>query len=497
MTLRLTMARLALLAGVMAGTAAMAAGAVPARPEKIEFKALKFDAPRASDYRKVLPKSGVAVYLAPSNELPLVQITMVFKGGEYLEPAEKTGLAEVTGAMIRRGGTATMKAQEVDEKFDFLASQASTSSGGTTSTASLNSLKSNLSESFPLFIDMLKNPGFQEDKWEILKGEQMERMKQRNDDANTIAAREWPALVYGRDHFEAREPTKQSLEAITTSDMREFAKRVFNPGNVIIGVSGDFDPAQMMDMLDKAFEGWAKGEKMADPPAPTHKIAPGVYRVEKDIPQGKVEIGLRGLKRDDPDQYAVAVMNDILGGGGFTSRIMSRVRSDEGLAYGAGSRFASGVYYPGTFTATFASKNRTVALATKIIMEEFEKIKSGLVSDEEMKTAKATFVETFPRFFESRQAMIGLFIGDEWTGRDPGYWQAYRDNINKVTKEDVQRVAKKYLTPENMAILVVGKWSEIEPGDLEGRAKMAEFFGGKSTELPLRDPLTLEPMAAK
>ena len=488
---------LALVAGVTMSTAATAQTALPARPEKIEFKPLKFDPPKASDYRKVLPKSGVPVYLAPSNELPLVQITMVFKGGEYLAPAEKAGLAEATGAMIRRGGTASMKAQEVDEKFDFLAAIATTSSGGTTSSASLNSLKSNLAESFALFADMLKNPGFQDDKWEIWKGEKIEQMKQRNDDANSIAAREWPGILFGRDHFEGREMTKPTLDAITTSDMREFAKRVFNPGNVIVGVSGDFDPAQIIEMLDKAFEGWAKGEKQPDPPAPTHKIAPGVYRIEKDIPQGKVDIGLRGLKRDDPDFFAVQVMNDILGGGGFTSRIMSRVRSDEGLAYGAGSRFSFPVYYPGQFSATFASKNRTVALATKIIFEEFEKIKTTPVSDEEMKTAKATFIETFPRTFESRQAMLGVFISDEWTNRDPNYWQTYRDNINKVTKEDVQRVAKKYLTPENMAVLVVGKWSEIAPGDLEGRAKMAEFFGGKSTEMPLRDPLTLQPMAGK
>lgn len=486
---------LAMLAGVTLGAAATAQTALPARPEKIEFKPLKFDPPKAADYRKTLPKSGVVVYLAPSNELPLVQVTMVFKGGEYLEPAGKAGLAEAAGSMIRRGGTATMKAQELDEKFDFLAAIASTSSGGTTSSASLNSLKSNFTESLTLFMDMLKNPGFQEDKWEIWKSEKIEQMKQRNDDANTIAAREWPAIVYGRDHFEAREMTKTTLDAITPSDMREFAKRVFNPGNVIVGVSGDFDPAQMIETLDKAFEGWAKGDKQPDPPAPTHQITPGVYRIEKDIPQGKVDIGLRGLRRDDPDFFAVQVMNDVLGGGGFTSRILSRVRSDEGLAYGAGSRFSFPVYYPGSFTASFASKNRTVALATKIIFEEFEKIKTAPVSDEEMKTAKATFIETFPRTFESRLAMLNVFITDEWTGRDPNYWQTFRDNINKVTKEDVQRVAKKYLTPENMAVLVVGKWSEIEPGDLEGRAKMAAFFGGKSTELPLRDPLTLEPPA--
>ncbi len=480
-------------------TAALAAGAatLPDRPEKIDFRPLEFEAPNAKDYRTTLG-SGVPVYMAPSSEFPLVQITFSFKGGEYLDPADKVGLASMTASMMRRGGTATISAEELDERLDFLAAVANVGAGDTFSSASLNCLASNLDEAFGLFMDMLKNPGFQEDKTAIYRDEALEQMKQRNDDANPIAAREWQALMYGREHFEARQTTKSSLESITSSDMRAFAKRVFQPGNLIIGVTGDFKKDEMLARLDKAMEGWAKGEKMPDVPAPSASVAPGVYRVEKDIPQGKVFLGHRGVSRDDPDYFPLLIMNDVLGGGGFTSRLMSRIRSDEGLSYGVRSGWDMPVDYPGVFSVTYASKNPTVALALKICLEEIEKIRNADVPEAEIETARASFIETFPRTFESKQAMINVFINDEWTKRPADYWKHYRENVKKVTAADVKRVAQKHMSPEKLAILVVGKWSEIEPGDATpqkpARATMGEFFGGQSNALPLRDPLTQEPL---
>lgn len=480
-------------------TAESIAKSIPTRPEQIEFKPLEFQPPNAKDYRRVLPKSGVPVYLLPSNEFPLVTITFSFKGGQYLEPENKAGLAGLTGQMIRRGGTTSVSATEVDEKFDFLAANASVGIGSTTATATLNSLTSNLNESFPLFMDMLRNPGFQTDKFDIVKAETIENMKQRNDDADNIIGREWNALMWGREHYEGRVATKTSLDSISVDDMKAFQQRLIHPGNLIVGVTGDFKEADMLAMLDSAFDGWTKGQPVGDPPAPSASVQPGVYHVEKDIPQGKVRIGMRGITRDDPDAIAVAVMNDILGGGGFTSRIMNRVRTEEGLAYGAGSAFINKVWYPGEFRSTFASKNRTCALALKIIMDECQKIRNEPVSEEELTTAKNQFIDTFPRTFESKAGTLGVFINDEWTKRPEGYWQNFRDNVRKVDAAEVQRVAQKYVTPENMFVLVVGKWDEIKAGDptqqdLAKKVTMSDFFGGKAEQLPLRDPLTQEPI---
>ncbi len=470
--------------------AASAVAGIPAHPDKIQFPPLQFDPPQASDYRHTL-SSGVPVYLAPSHEFPLVDIVLAFKGGRDLDPPGLTGLASATASLMRRGGTTTVPAEAMDEQFDFLAARASVAAGGTETAANLNCLTSNLDESLALFMDMVRNPGFQASRVALYKEEQIEDMKQRNDHPGRILGREWDLLLFGPDHSEAAEPTQGSIEAITADDLRAMHRRLFHPGNLIIAVTGDFEPEQMLDRLELALSGWDAGQPIADPPAPTTVLKPGLYHVEKDIPQGRVAIGLRGIRRDDPDYFPMLVMNRILGGSGFTSRIVSRVRSDEGLAYSAGSSMSPRVYYPGEFQASFQSKNRTVALATKIILEEIERIRTEPVSPEELNTAKEALIETFPRTFESKEAMLGVFVDDEMTRRAPDYWRTYRDRVRAVTAADVMRVAQTYLKPQDMAILVVGKWQEIAPGDLEGRADMSAFFGGAVNHLPLRDPLTL------
>ena len=473
--------------------AALAQLGIPNRPEDIQFSALEFDPPTSSEYRHET-RGGVPVYMMPSHEFPLINITFSFKGGAYLEPARKVGLARMTGMMLRRGGTISMSASDLDEELDFLAARARTYSRGSRSCATLNSLTANFDDAFALFIDMLRNPGFQADKVDLYRAETLERMKQRNDDAGPILSREWDAMLYGRDSFLARVSTTATLESITTSDMREFHERVFNPGNLIIGVTGDFDPDRMLTKINKALAGWSAGDRNPDALDAYARFTPGVYHLEKDIPQGKVSIGHRTVKRDHPDYFALRIMNDVLGGSGFTSRITKKVRSDEGLAYSAGSRFSMPAEHDGEFRSYFQSKNRTVALAAKLIFEEIDRIRTGPITQQELETSKASIIETFPRTFESKNTTVNLFIDDEWTDRPDGYWETFRDKVQAVTTRDVLRVAKKHLHPDNMVMMIVGNWDEIVGGDLEGRASMDDFYGGSNTELPLRDPLTQEPI---
>jgi zinc protease len=478
-----------------AGWTADRSARLPGRPEDLSFKALDFTPPSAKDFRRTLP-DGTPVYMAPSKEFPLVTLSLTFKGGSYMDPAEIPGLTEAMAAMVRTGGTATVKPADLDERLDFLATQASVGARGNAISATMNCLKSNLDESMALFFDMLRNPGFDQARLDILRGQAMEGMKQRNDDAGAILGREWQYLMYGEDSFESRQPTEDGWEAVTPERLRAQHARLVHPGNVIISVTGDFDPEDMAARLAKAMDGWKRGEMAPNPPAPTHVFKPGVYHVAKDIPQGKVRVGRRSLQRDDPDYFAAEVMNDILGGGGFTSRLMKQIRSNEGLAYSVGSRMGAGVYYPSVFAGAFESKNPTVALAIKIMRDEFKRMQDQPVSAEELEVAKKGFIEAFPAQFASKDATLGILVADEWTGRDPEYWKAYRDNIQKVTAEDVQRVARKYLNFDDMAVMVVGRWDEIAKGDQAGRATMGDFWSGNRTEVPLRDPMTMKPMDA-
>ena len=480
-------------AAPVAKAALAAPAAIPARPEQITFEPLAFEPPAAATFRRVLP-DGTAVYLAPSHEFPLITVSITFKGGSSLDPADMPGLTAMTARMIREGGTAKRKPGEFDETLDFLATEASVAANDTFITATMNCLKTNFDESLALFVEMLRTPGFDDARLATAKARAIEGLKQRNDDASSIIGREWKRLVYGPDHFEAAEPTDATVAKIDRERLGAMHRRLIHPGNAIVSVSGDFEEPEMLAKLGRAFSGWERGELAPGPVAPAATLTPGLYHVPKDIPPGKVVMGRRAITRDDPDAIPLLLLNEILGAGGFTSRLMQKVRSNEGLAYSVRSAVAPKVDYPGDFRAGFESKSATVALATKLVLDEITMVREELVTEDELDTAKKSLIETFPRQFESKPQMLRVFVNDEWTKRPADYWRTFRQKVAAVTREDLQRVARKYLDPQQMAILVVGDWDEIAKGDLQGRATMKEFFDGAVKHLPLRDPLTLQPL---
>jgi predicted Zn-dependent peptidase len=402
--------------------------------------------------------------------------------------------------MLRQGGTTSLSAEDFDEKVDFLAAEIETATAATRSTASLNCITPVLEESLGLFFDMLKHPRFQPDRFELEKEQTLEAMKQRNDQPRSISQRNWGWLMRGMDNYLARQLTEQEILAISREDLVQFHSQYWRPQNLVLGISGDVVEAEILTNLESHFADWeAEGPEVAwPPPAPSQIPEPGVYRIQKDIPQGRVLIGHLGYQRpswEDPDVQALVIMNEILGGGGFTSRLVSRIRSDEGLAYSAYSQFGIDPWWPGVFTMGYQSKSSTVALAASIALEELDRIRSEEVSAEELATAKASLIDVFPRQFESAARTVGLFVRDEVEGRPHAYWTSYRDQVRTITEKDVQRVAREHLHPDRLVYLIVGDWQEIEAGDPDGRASMKDILAGASTELPLRDPLTLEPVS--
>ena len=475
------------------GVAGPASAQIPDHPDKLVFAPIAYTPPDARAHRVVL-KNGMVVFIAEDPALPLVNISLLVRTGGYLEPAGKAGLASLTGSQIRRGGSASLTAEQLDERLDFLAANVTTGIGGTSGQASLNCLRDNLDESLRLFVELLKQPRFQEDRLKLAKEQALQDLQKRNDDAADIEQVEWNVLLYGERHFTNRFVTPATLDAITRQDLVYFHRRYFHPANMIAAVSGAFSRAEMIRKLEAAFAGWP-GQKPVVPKVPSEiaTARPGLYRIEKDIPQGRVTLGLPAVRRDSPDIYALEVMNEILGGSGFTSRITRTVRSNEGLAYQAGSVLRFGVYYAGAFRAVFQSKSRSVARATGLVLEEIRKIRESTVTDEELDTVKRNLIETFPSNFESKAQAMSIFAADEYTGRDPAYWPAYRDLIRAVTAADVQRVAQAHLAPDKLVILVVGNQKEIDLADDRTRSRLAELAaGGHTVILPLRDPLTMK-----
>jgi len=483
--------------GHPAGALAQAGADIPKRPEALKFPPLTYEPPDAAQYRVPL-KSGPVAYVVPGRELPLVNIVIQVHTGRYLEPDGKEGLAELTGDLLARGGTKSKTAEALEERLAFLAADLNSSVGDDQGAVSLSLLSKDLDEGLAILREVLTAPRFQEDKIALLKQQMLQEMEQRNDDPQGIEGRELGFLAYGDTFWENHYSTAASVKSITRDDLEKFHQQWFHPDNFVVAVSGDFDRDDMTRKLEALFTNWPfPGEKPPPIPAKTTMAPRGVYLVDKDVPQGRVSILLPGIRRDNPDYFSVMVMNDILGGGGFTSRIMSSVRSDEGLAYSAYSTFPGGTYYAPPFIAGFQSKSRTVTYAVSIVLREMKKLMDAPASEAELNTSKSGFIDRFPHNFASKAQIAGILAQEEFTGRyarEPEYWRGYRARVKAVTAADIQRVAKKYLAPDNAVILIVGNKAEVSKQLPAHPMELKDITSGPITDVPLRDPLTMKPM---
>ncbi len=460
-------------------------------PRDLKYPALSYTPPKASEYRHKLA-GGATAYMVPDRTLPLVNISVVVRAGSWLEPQGKEGLASLTGSQMRAGGTKTKPPLAFDEEAAYLAAQFSSFVGDTEGRANMNCLTKHLDVCLDMFFDMLHNPGFAGDRLNLAKTQLLQTLQRRNDATEQIESREFNRLMRGPDFFANRLATKPSIEGITREDMLAFHDRYYYPANFILAASGDFDPKDLQSKLESRMAGWANGSEKTSPiPVPTFTPAGGVYIVDKKgVNQGRVRMGHPGITRQNPDHIAISLMNAILGGGGFTSRILTRVRSDEGLAYQAASAFGAGVFYPGTFTALFQSKSPSVAQAAAIVLEEINRIRTEKVTPEELRITINSAVEGLPRRFATAASKAQQFATDDYENLPEDYWISYRDRVRAVTPDDVLRVAKQYLKPEQMSILIVGDAESIQKGNPDKPQFQVSKFGTVKM-IPLPDPLTL------
>ena len=472
---------------------------IPDRPEQLTFPPLRYEPPAPADFRVPL-RSGPIAYVVPDRDLPLVNVAVLVRVGEYLERTDQAGLASLTGYLLARGGTRSHTAEALEERLAFLAAVLNSGIGDTQGSVSLNLLSKDVDEGLTLLREVLATPRFQADKIALRKQQILQAMQQRNDDSGAIEQREAGFLAFGEGFWLNRYATAASVERLTAADLHAFHQQWFTPSNFIVAASGDFERDAFVAKLEQLFADWPFSGG-PPPPVPTNTTfaPPGVYLVDKDVNQARVSVLLPGIRRDDPDYFACIVMNDILGGGGFTSRIMNRVRSEEGLAYAAGSGLPGGVYYPLTFTAAFQTKPRTVAYATSIVLDELRRMIAEPVTEAELHTAKRGFIDRFPRTFASKAQVAGLFAQEEFTGRyarDPAFWQQFRARMEAVTQADVQRAAQRVLQTNQLVILTVGQKTNILQGHPNHPVRLQDFAPQRFLELPLRDPLTMQPLGA-
>lgn len=503
-----------LLLSIACALAAPAFAQAPAHPDQLSFPPFTYVPPKAASYRTKLA-NGVVAYLVPDRTTQLVTVHVLLRMGPQLDPPGKEGLAAMCGNLLTRSGTATRTAEQVEERVASLGAQLDSNTGGggggffglggvpigpTETRATVNLLAKDVDEGLALLAECLRSAAFQPDRVKLYQDQAVQGMKRRNDESSQIEEREWGALLRGEDHWSNRWSTQASIEGITVADLKAFQKRYVGPRNFVLAVSGDFDRAVMAKKLEKAFAGWpTPGERPATPAGPVKPAESGWFMVEKDVNQGRVSIGLPAMDRYDPDWAAARIMNDILGGGGFTSRLVNRIRSDEGLAYSVNSRIEGGNYYAEPWRLVFQSKVRSVAYATQIAMTEIGKMRDSLVTRSELEASRNKFVESLPVQFETANAIAGTLAVEELTGRyerDPAYFADFAARLRAVTAEDVRRVAQRVLDPGKMTVLMVGNTKDMLAGDDKHDASLVKMAGGEPKRLPLRDPLTMKKLQA-
>ncbi len=486
------MAAILVFTAVLVFVTAAVAEKIVEHPDKLKFKELKYKPPEPDDYRHTL-KCGAHAYMAENPEMPTFEVTVLVRTESMYEPAEKSGLTDMTGYLMRNGGVQGMTAKELDERLAYLAGEISVNIGTTRGSAHLFCLSKDIDEGLELLKKVLRKPEFDQEAIERYRTDVLSEMEQRNASTRSIESREWRFLMYG-DHpctISGRR-TEQSVKSIKRDDMIAFHKKYFFPKNFTFAVAGDFKTDEILEKLNAMLDGWP--DQHLEFPAIPGQLPdpkPGVYMIKKeDVNQSRIRVGHIGVKRDIPDECALMVMNDILGGGGFTSRIVRRVRSDEGLAYNTGSAFDRPVEYPGTFRAWFQTKHATAAFGTRIILDEIKRMRTEKCDEEIVENAKASFISNVVNPFSSKNAIVNTFANDEYTGRSDDYWRNYTKKMEAVTPDDVLAVAQKYLHPEKLVFLVVGDPEAVQKGSDKHEERFSDF--GKITILPLRDPMTLE-----
>lgn len=458
------------------------------RPENITYEPLDFTPPKPDQFRTEL-SNGLVVYIAEDHEIPWVDATLLVRTGPFLEPADKIGVESLTERIMREGGTTAMTGEEITERMDFLA--------GSVSATGLSIHVRHLDEGLGIWMDILNNPAFPEDKIRRNKEAALVAYENRNKNVSNVGRRAFSELVYGVESPINAEMTAATINGINRSDLYDWHRRYWGANNAILVIAGDFNREEMLQKLEGTFGQWRTAEEAVPPiPEVTQVAAGGVYMIEPEVipNQGVIQIGHLGLMEDDPDYAAVDLMNYILGGGSFSSRITRIVRSDNGLAYSTGSRFSGGTLYPGTFTASCQTKNSTVVFAAQLMLNEIEKIRNEPVPPEDLEFARTARINAFPALFGGggrSGAMFGTlrsFASLEFDGRPMDYFDTYIQRYEAVTVEDVQRVAQKYLQPENMIIMVAGNIEESRAGAdemLPNQAtidEMANLFGGRTID---------------
>jgi len=428
----------------------------------------KIPVPKLHDFKPQEPKrielkNGIVIFLQEDHELPFVSGGVLIPGGSRDEDPAKAGLVGLYGQAWRTSGTAKMDGDQLDDLLESKAAHIETAGDDDSTAVAWDSLKGDADQVFALALDLLLHPKFNPEKLQLAQQQEAAGIVRRNDEESGIADRESAKLVYGANSPYTRQPELASIGSVTVEDLKAWHDRTIG-GKLIIGISGDFDPVAMEAKLRAAFEGLptAKPEPPRNDafPGPT----PGLSFINKeDVNQSDVQIMGLGIDRHNPDVPALVVMDEILGSG-FASRLFQKVRTELGLAYEVGGGFSFAYDHPAVFRVVVLTKSATTVEATKAAMGEIAGLNTRPFTQEELDRAKDNLLTSFLFRYDTPVKVLAERERLEFYGYPANYLETYKAALEKVTVADVTAMAKKYVHPEKLAVLVVGNGPEIKPG---------------------------------
>ena len=425
--------------------------------------------------------------------------------GSIYDTSDKIGLAGIFASVMRTGGTISREPDALNEELESMAASVEIGMSAEYGNISLSTMAEDIEKGLEIFADVLRNPAFREDKLELRKQQAVEAIRRRNDNPIQLAWRNFSATLYGTDHPFGWYAEIEDVESITVDDLKTFHEKYYHPNNMMLAITGDFDIQTLIAQLEKVFEGWEKTE-IEFPVVPTveNSPQPSVNHIPKSLPQTTMLIGHFGIKRtpDFPDFFALRVMNEILGEGGFTSRLMMEVREKHGLAYMVGSLMQTSLYTnPGEWFAYSQTRTEKTAEAISLIIDIVRDLRETPVKVDELQRTKDSLINSFVFGFESSAQIAFQQMMLAYRGFAPDFLETFTDNIANVTAEDVQAAAQKYLHPDALTIVTVGndenfdrplsEFGEVnlidikqpEPAPVERMPEVSEMDTAKAKEI--------------
>lgn len=439
-----------------------AAAFTPKYYNELQFPPLpEIQVPKYTRYQMA---NGITVYLMEDRELPLVGGSAIFRTGDIWDSADKIGLGELVGTVMRSGGTRSHSADELNELLEQRAASVETSISNTSGGASFQALSENLEEVLGLFAEVIREPAFPQDKLDLAKTQIRGEIARRNDEPNGIAHREFQKLIYGKDSPFVRNTEYATIKNVSRQDLIDFYQKNFHPNNMILGLIGDFDSREMKSLIEKKFGDWKSDRQWQASKLPTVSQANtnGVFLVDRpELTQSSVLIGHLGGMLNNPDYAALSVLNDVFNG--FGGRMFNQIRARKGLAYSVYAMWSPRYDYPGTFVAGGQTRSEATVPFIQAIREEIDRARNELITPAELAYAKESALNSFIFKFQDPSQTLSRLMRYEYYGYPSDFIFSYRRQVEATTIADVQRVAKKYLKPDNLVTLVVGNSQSIKP----------------------------------